>query len=89
MVLSKKFWYSIPIGFIGSLLFIIGLVCGLKYKDKSTKYSPIVYGGLIGSGIQGLLIYGIVTGNMYICFTIVALAIVTLLVSGIIYMITD
>lgn len=92
----KHFQYAIPCGFIGTILFVLGLALGMEFKDKEygNKFdwldiSATLLGGVIGQIAQTLLIYGIVASNMVICFTIVTLIIVALFVKFVLYMISD
>lgn len=93
---QKHLLYAIPCGFVGSILFVLGLALGMEFKDK--KYggkfdwldiAATCIGGFIGQIIQTVFVYGLVTENNVISFIIVTLIIVSLLVSGILYMISD
>lgn len=60
---DKHFLYAIPCGLLLGLLFVIGLVSGMEFKDKQyggkwdwLDWTTTVIGGLIGQGIQILII---------------------------------
>lgn len=93
---QKHLLYAIPCGFIGTILFVLGLALGMEFKDKEyggkfdwLDISATMLGGIIGQLIQALFIYGLITNNVTISFWIVTTIIVVLFVSGVWYMITD
>ncbi len=60
----KHFLYAIPCGFIGTILFVVGVAIGMEFKDKlyGNKFDWLdilatLIGGLIGQLLQLLLIY--------------------------------
>ena len=60
---QKHFLYAIPVGFIGTILMVIGVAFGLEFKDKEYgnefDYLDIlatILGGLVGQFLQILLI---------------------------------
>lgn len=93
---QKHLLYAIPCGFIGTILFVLGLALGMEFKDKEyggkfdwLDISATMIGGIVGQLIQALFIYGLVTNNVTISFWIVTTIIVVLFVSGVWYMISD
>lgn len=93
---QKHLLYAIPCGFIGTILFVLGLALGMEFKDKEyggkfdwLDISATMLGGIIGQLIQALFIYGLITNTVTISFWIVTTIIVVLFVSGVWYMITD
>lgn len=60
----KHFLYAIPIGFVLTILCVIGVASGMEFKDKcwGSKWDWLdwiatVLGGLIGQGLQVLIIW--------------------------------
>ena len=60
----KHFVYAIPIGYVFTILCVLGLATGMEFKDKlwGGKYDWIdwlatMLGGLIGQTLQILTIY--------------------------------
>ena len=60
----KHFLYAIPIGFVLTILCIIGVASGMEFKDKCLggkwdwlDWTATVLGGLIGQGLQVLIIW--------------------------------
>ena len=52
---NKHFFYAIPAGFIGTILFVLGLAIGMEFKDKQygNKFDELdilmtLAGGVIG-----------------------------------------
>lgn len=93
---QKHLLYAIPCGFIGTILFVLGLALGMEFKDKEyggkfdwLDISATMIGGIVGQLIQALFIYGLITNNITISFWIVTTIIVVLFVSGVWYMISD
>ena len=93
---QKHLLYAIPRGFIGTILFVLGLALGMEFKDKEyggkfdwLDISATMIGGIVGQLIQALFIYGLITNNITISFWIVTTIIVVLFVSGVWYMISD
>ena len=63
----KHFVYAIPVGYVFTILCVIGLATGMEFKDKlwGGKYDWIdwlatMLGGLIGQALQILTIYLII-----------------------------
>lgn len=63
----KHFVYAIPVGYVFTILCILGLATGMEFKDKlwGGKYDWIdwlatMLGGLIGQALQILTIYLII-----------------------------
>lgn len=60
----KHFWYSIPIGFIGTILMVIGVAFGMEFKDKMygaefdwLDIAAGLLGGLVGQILQIIVIW--------------------------------
>ena len=60
----KHFLYAIPIGFILTILCVIGVASGMEFKDKCwggkwdwLDWVATVLGGLVGQGLQVLIIW--------------------------------
>ena len=60
---SKHLWYAIPIGFIFTILCVLGVVGGMEFKDKQAgniwdwkDFWFTMLGGLIGQILQIILI---------------------------------
>ena len=60
----KHFVYAIPVGYVFTILCVLGLATGMEFKDKlwGGKYDWIdwlatMLGGLIGQSLQILTIY--------------------------------
>jgi len=52
---NKHFFYAIPAGFIGTILFVLGLAIGMEFKDKQygNKFDELdilmtLAGGIVG-----------------------------------------
>jgi hypothetical protein len=63
----KHFVYAIPVGYVFTILCVLGLAPGMEFKDKlwGGKYDWIdwlatMLGGLIGQALQILTIYLII-----------------------------
>ena len=63
----KHFVYAIPVGYVFTILCVLGLATGMEFKDKlwGGKYDWIdrlatMLGGLIGQALQILTIYLII-----------------------------
>ena len=63
----KHFVYAIPVGYVFTILCVLGLATGMEFKDKlwGGKYDWIdwlatMLGGLIGQTLQILTIYFII-----------------------------
>lgn len=63
----KHFIYAIPVGYVFTILCVLGLATGMEFKDKlwGGKYDWIdwlatMLGGLIGQTLQILTIYLII-----------------------------
>lgn len=61
---QKHFLYAIPIGFLFTILCVLGIASGLEFKDKQygnqwdwLDWSATMLGGLVGQLIQILIIY--------------------------------
>lgn len=61
---QKHFLYAIPVGFLFTILCVLGVASGLEFKDKQygnqwdwLDWSATMLGGLIGQLIQILTIY--------------------------------
>lgn len=59
----KHFLYAIPCSFLLTLLFVLGLACGMEFKDKMYEdnwdwldWSATMLGGIIGQALQILVI---------------------------------
>lgn len=59
----KHFFYAIPIGFVFTLLAVVGCASGMEYKDKlyGNKWDWLdwlatILGGLVGQSLQILLL---------------------------------
>lgn len=55
----KHFLYAIPIGFVFTILCVLGVASGMEFKDKQYSnnwdwldWLATILGGLIGQGIQ-------------------------------------
>lgn len=64
---NKHFFYGIPAGLFGTILFATGLAVGMEFKDKlyGNKFDIIdlcltIIGGSIGQLIQLLIIYQLI-----------------------------
>lgn len=64
---QKHFVYAIPVGYVFTILCVLGLATGMEFKDKlwGGKYDWIdwiatMLGGLIGQALQILTIYLII-----------------------------
>lgn len=60
---SKHLWYAIPIGFIFTILCVLGVAGGMEFKDKQAgniwdwkDFWFTILGGLIGQILQIILI---------------------------------
>lgn len=56
----KHFLYAIPIGFILTILCVIGVASGMEFKDSKwdwTDWWCTVAGGVVGQVLQLLLIW--------------------------------
>ena len=60
---SKHFLYAIPIGFVFTILCVLGVASGMEFKDKCwggkwdwLDWTATMIGGLVGQGVQ-LLFY--------------------------------
>ena len=60
----KHFLCAIPIGFVLTILCVIGVASGMEFKDKCwggkwdwLDWTATVLGGLIGQGLQVLIIW--------------------------------
>lgn len=61
---QKHFLYAIPVGFLFTILCVLGVASGLEFKDKQygnqwdwLDWSATMLGGLVGQLIQILIIY--------------------------------
>ena len=61
---QKHFLYAIPIGFLFTILCVLGVASGLEFKDKQygnqwdwLDWTATMLGGLVGQLIQILIIY--------------------------------
>ena len=64
---DKHFKYAIPVGFIFTILCVIGLASGMEFKDKMyggiwdwKDWWATILGGLIGQLLRAILIIGII-----------------------------
>lgn len=62
----KHFLYSVPIGFIFTILCVLGVASGMEFKDKQwggkwdwLDWTATMLGGLVGQALQVLLLYPI------------------------------
>ena len=60
----KHFLYSVPIGFIFTILCVLGVASGMEFKDKQwggkwdwLDLTATMLGGLVGQALQVLLLY--------------------------------
>lgn len=60
----KHFLYAVPVGFVFTILCVLGLATGMEFKDKlcGGKYDWIdwlstMLGGIIGQAMQLFVIY--------------------------------
>lgn len=60
----KHFLYAIPIGFIFTILCVLGVATGMEFKDKMwggkwdwLDWIATMLGGSVGQVIQGIIIY--------------------------------
>ena len=60
----KHFLYSVPIGFIFTILCVLGVASGMEFKDKQwggkwdwLDWTATMLGGLVGQALQVLLLY--------------------------------
>ena len=60
---DKHFWYAVPIGFIFTILCVLGVAGGLEFKDKQygnywdwKDFGFTMLGGLVGQILQIILI---------------------------------
>ena len=60
----KHFLYSVPIGFIFTILCVLGVASGMEFKDKQQggkwdwlDWTATMLGGLVGQALQVLLLY--------------------------------
>lgn len=63
----KHFLYAVPVGFVFTILCVLGLATGMEFKDKlcGGKYDWIdwlstMLGGIIGQAMQLFVIYLII-----------------------------
>lgn len=63
----KHFWYSVPISFVLTILFVAGLGVGMEFKDKARggkwdwlDLTATIMGGVVGQIIQFIVIWLIV-----------------------------
>ncbi len=63
----KHFWYSVPIAFFLTILFVAGLGVGMEFKDQSwggkwdwLDLTATILGGLVGQILQCLFIWLII-----------------------------
>ena len=61
---DKHVLYAIPCGLVGTILFAAGVAFGMEFKDKQwggqfdwLDLAATLIGGIIGQGMQLLLIY--------------------------------
>ena len=61
---QKHFLYAIPIGFLLTILCVLGVASGLEFKDKEygnhwdwLDWTATMLGGLVGQLIQIIIIY--------------------------------
>ena len=61
---QKHFLYAIPIGFLFTILCVLGVASGLEFKDKQygnqwnwLDWIATMFGGLVGQLIQIIIIY--------------------------------
>ena len=61
---QKHFLYAIPIGFLFTILCVLGVASGLEFKDKQygnqwdwLDWIATILGGLVGQLIQIIIIY--------------------------------
>ena len=61
---QKHFLYAIPIGFLFTILCVLGVASGLEFKDKQygnqwdwLDWTATMLGGLVGQLIQIIIIY--------------------------------
>ena len=61
---QKHFLYAIPVGFLFTILCVLGVASGLEFKDKQygnqwdwLDWTATMLGGLVGQLIQILIIY--------------------------------
>ena len=64
---DKHFFYAIPVGFIFTILCVLGLASGMEYKDKLKggiwdwkDWWATILGGLVGQAIQVAIIFCII-----------------------------
>lgn len=60
---EKHFWYAIPIGFVFTILSVLGCAFGMEFKDKLNggkfdwlDIAATMIGGIIGQILQIILI---------------------------------
>ena len=60
----KHFLYSVPIGFIFTILCVLGVASDMEFKDKQwggkwdwLDWTATMLGGLVGQALQVLLLY--------------------------------
>lgn len=63
----KHFIYAIPVGFVFSILCVLGLASGMEFKDRMHRgkwdwldWTATMIGGMIGQIIQALIIVAII-----------------------------
>ena len=63
----KHLLYAIPAGFIGTILFVVGLAIGMEFKDYQyggkfdwMDIAATLIGGTIGQLLQFILLYTII-----------------------------
>ena len=63
----KHFLYAVPVGFVFTILCVLGLATGMEFKDKLyggeydwIDWSLTMLGGIIGQAMQLFVIYLII-----------------------------
>lgn len=64
----KHFLYAMPIGFVFTILAVLGCATGMEFKDRQwggkwdwLDWLATMLGGLIGQVLQGLMIFVFIT----------------------------
>lgn len=60
----KHFVFAIPVGFVFTILCVLGCASGMEFKDYQWEGKPDIVdwlctmaGGVVGQGLQALLLY--------------------------------